>query len=259
MLKDSMKKVMQSKKDIVVLPFGVLSHVIKQHQEKTVNSDSIPEKIDTSIKNQSVSYVQPYKYIQQVLEPLKSSSLNLSTKKESISRLQLEELSFEFQKQYGISTLNRSSKDYCISLTNWFMEYLEEVAKLFVIKKKSCGLTKIMNSDEFINPLVLQNLIWSYSGISDGYLNSYAKSEQSHSLICLLGIICNCDRNKTAAILASLLGISLENLYNFTADRHVADIKAKDNFFLTIIPTYLAEYTLYDQKNIIGFSKQNKI
>lgn len=287
MFKDLMKQAMRDKQDIVVsLGTNIFiapcksdtltpkqSNGIESHlEQKQTNTAAIsgyntylPVRQNTYSNggmppitwNNSQTQYRPYRHIQEVLTPLKGCIINLPTCKNVASTMLLEKLSPEFQKQYVVPTLTPSSKSYCIDLADCFLEYLEEAAKKIVESRKTCDLLKIMDHDEFMNPLSRHDSIWYYPG--NNYADTpgvYAQPEESHSLISLLGKICNCDRNKAAGILAALLGFSFENLYNFTADAHAADTKANDACSLSLIPKSLAGYTLYDQKDIMGFSGQ---
>lgn len=286
MFKDVMKQAMEDKKDIAVslgtnifiapyksdtLPPKQSTAIETHFEQKQTNTAAISDNTYLPIRqntysndgmppttrfNSPVQY-RPYRYIQEVLTPLKGCTINLPTCKDVASKMLLEKLSPEFQKKYGIQTLTPSSPSYGIDLTDCFLEYLEKAAKKVVTSRKKCGLMKIMNTDEFTNPISLHDSTWYYFGTNGISLPGiHAQSEKSDSLISLLSKICNCDRNKAAAILAALLGISFENLYNFTADAHAADTNANDTYFLSLIPESLAGYTLYDQKDIIGFSGQ---
>lgn len=286
MFKDVMKQAMEDKKDIAVslgtnifiapcksdtLPPKQSTAIETHFEQKQTNTAAISDNTYLPIRqntysndgmppttrfNSPVQY-RPYRYIQEILTPLKGCTINLPTCKDVASKMLLEKLSPEFQKKYGIQTLTPSSPSYGIDLTDCFLEYLEKAAKKVVTSHKKCGLMKIMSTDEFTNPISLHDSTWYYFGTNGISLPGiHAQSEKSDSLISLLSKICNCDRNKAAAILAALLGISFENLYNFTADAHAADTNANDVYFLSLIPESLAGYTLYDQKDIIGFSGQ---
>ncbi len=249
-LKKAMKTAMKTKKDIVLLSSSNFSYN-ENNQNNILIKTKIPASTAFQFNNTQTlirtHYLPQLENIRDYLNTLNKTLQFPSKNKKRKESLINDEFSPDLLKYIYGSSKCVFEEEYYTYLFQFVKSYLEFFALQTIISKKECPLLHLMNKYKFKN-----NIIYSFNEWS---IDEYA-SPKTHSLIELIGKVCNCNQNEATTIVATLLNISFRNFYNFTNELHSADYNANNNISLTCIPTQIRDVTLYDTKQIKGFAEQ---